>query len=89
MPIPDSLQARMDQFAQSGHVYQGNGELFGEASWLQVMLGQGITPKAYHPIVDLMPEQELAKFLASIKQQTERRVNQLPNHLDFIRHYCQ
>ncbi|ABG42788.1 tryptophan halogenase [Paraglaciecola sp. T6c] len=89
MPIPDSLQARMEQFAQSGHVYQGNGELFGEASWLQVMLGQGITPKAYHPIADLMPEQELAKFLASIKQQTERRVSQLPNHLDFIRYYCQ
>ncbi|QHJ12391.1 Flavin-dependent tryptophan halogenase PrnA [Paraglaciecola mesophila] len=88
MPIPKTLQERMQQFAQSGHVHQGQGELFGEASWLQVMLGQGITPSTYHPIVDLMPAQELTDFLTSIKQQTARRVGSLPDHLAFIRHYC-
>ena len=88
MPIPTSLHERMEQFAHSAHVHQGNGELFGEASWLQVMLGQGITPKAYHPIVDLMPVQELASFLDNVKQQTARRVSSLPNHLAFIRYYC-
>ena len=88
IPIPETLRARMEQFAQSAHVYQGSGELFGEASWLQVMLGQGIMPNSYHPIVDLMSKQELIEFLATIKSQTSRRVSSLPDHLDFIRHYC-
>ncbi|WP_158772054.1 tryptophan halogenase family protein [Paraglaciecola sp. L1A13] len=88
MSIPDTLRVRMEQFVQRGHVYQGNGELFGEASWLQVMLGQGIKPEAYHPIVDSMSEQELTMFLSNSKHQTARRVSTLPNHLDFIHHYC-
>ena len=38
-------------------------ELFGENSWVQVMLGQGLVPEQYHPIVDMMSEEELKGFL--------------------------
>jgi tryptophan halogenase len=88
MPIPESLQHRINLFQQAGRVYKKPDELFGESSWIQVMLGQGIMPEQYHPIVDLMNDTELADFLKTIKNNVAKKVNQWPNHLDFIRHYC-
>lgn len=88
MEIPDSLQRRMALFNSSGHVYKQDEELFGEDSWLQVMLGQGLYPDSYHPIADSMPESELASFLGSIHAHVKRQVNQFPHHTDFIDQYA-
>jgi tryptophan halogenase len=88
MEIPDSLAHRMELFKQSGKVYKFAQELFGESSWLQVLIGQGLMPEQYHPIVDLMPDSELNDFLMSIKQNVKRTVSQFPTHHEFIQHYC-
>ncbi len=88
MPIPESLQARIDLFKQNSQAYKTDEELFGTASWIQVMLGQGIMPERYHPIVDMMGEAELKAFLDKIKNSIARRVDSLPNHLEFIKNYC-
>ncbi|QIR14901.1 tryptophan halogenase family protein [Shewanella aestuarii] len=88
MPIPASLQHRIDMFSQSGKVYKYGNELFGESSWIQVMMGQGIMPKEYHPIVDVMEKDELSNFLNNIKTTAKRKVDTLPPHTDFINHYC-
>lgn len=88
MPIPESLQQRIDLFRESGYAYKMEGELFGEASWIQVMLGQGIQPEQYHPIVDMMSTAELKDFLDRIKSAIDARISGLPNHLEFIQNYC-
>ncbi|UAL45052.1 tryptophan 7-halogenase [Shewanella inventionis] len=88
MPIPASLQHRIDMFSQSGKVYKYGNELFGESSWIQVMMGQGLIPKEYHPIVDLMEPAELQSFLNNIKATVKRKVDSLPAHNDFVQHYC-
>ncbi|VEF25081.1 Tryptophan halogenase [Shewanella baltica] len=88
MEIPASLKHRIEMFADSGKVYKYGSELFGESSWIQVMMGQGILPKHYHPIVDVMEEPELEAFLNNIKSTVKRKVESLPAHLDFIQHYC-
>jgi tryptophan halogenase len=88
MPIPASLQHRIDMFSQSGKVYKYGNELFGESSWIQVMMGQGLMPKEYHPIVDLMEPAELQSFLNNIKATVKRKVDTLPAHNDFVQHYC-
>ncbi|WP_127026347.1 tryptophan halogenase family protein [Rheinheimera mangrovi] len=88
MDVPDSLTHRMELFKQSGKVYKFAQELFGESSWLQVMIGQGLMPDQYHPIVDLMPDSELNDFLMSIKHNVKRTVSQFPTHHEFIQHYC-
>ncbi len=88
MSIPESLQQRIDLFRDNGYAYKVEGELFGESSWIQVMLGQGVSPKQYHPIVDMMSEEELKEFLDKIKQAVELRIDSLPHHLDFIQRYC-
>ena len=88
MQIPDTLAHRMELFKQSGKVYKFAQELFGESSWLQVLIGQGLMPEQYHPIVDLMPDSELNDFLMSIKQNVKRTVSQFPTHHEFIQQYC-
>lgn len=88
MSLPDSLEHRIDLFKQTGRVFQMPDELFSENSWVQVMLGQGITPEQYHPIVNMMSDRELEGFLSEIKRNVKARVGQLPSHSDFLNHYC-
>ena len=88
MALPDSLAHRIALFKESGRVFKKASELFGENSWVQVMLGQGLMPEQYHPIVDLMEQTELQQFLSQIEQRTARQVQQLPTHHDFVQHHC-
>jgi len=88
MAIPPTLSQRMSLFKESGKMFESSGDLFGESSWIQVMLGQGLMPEQYHPIVDLMDDEALTSYLNNIKSGVKRKVNNWPNHNDFINHYC-
>ncbi|RBP48731.1 tryptophan halogenase family protein [Arenicella xantha] len=88
MDIPDTLRHRIELFKQTGRVFKGPNELFGENSWTQVMLGQGLLPEQYHPIVNMMSDDELSAFLRGIDQTVTNQVRQLPSHQQFIDHYC-
>lgn len=88
MEIPDSLRHRIELFKQTGRVFKVPTELFGENSWTQVMLGQGLMPEQYHPIVNMMSDDELKNFLNGIDQTANNLVKQLPQHQEFINHYC-
>jgi tryptophan halogenase len=88
MSIPETLQKRIDFFVENGNAYKTERELFGETSWIQVMIGQGLMPEHYHQIVDMMSDSELKGFLDNIKKTIDRRVNGLPDHNEFIQNYC-
>lgn len=88
MDIPDSLQHRLDLFRDTGRVFETDLDIFRENSWTQVMLGQGIQPKSYHPIVDMMNEQELRQFMQFQRQKVDNILQQLPKHQEFIDRYC-
>ena len=88
MEIPDTLKHRIELFKDSGRIFRKNNDIFAENSWSQVMLGQGLLPKEYHPIVDMMSDEELELFLNSIKASVNNLVEKLPTHQQFIDHYC-
>jgi len=88
MRIPETLAHRIELFRQTGRVFKVPTELFGENSWIQVMLGQGLVPEQYHPIVNMMDDDELKRFLTGIHDSAQRMVQQLPVHQRFIDHYC-
>ncbi|WP_161810654.1 tryptophan halogenase family protein, partial [Steroidobacter agaridevorans] len=88
MEIPASLQHRIDLFRETGRVFRLQNELFAENSWIQVMLGQGIVPKQYHQVADLMGDAELSRFLDQIKSQVDNTVLQLPKHQAYVEQYC-
>ena len=64
-------------------------DLFREASWVQVMLGQRIVPDAYHPLVDGYPIEPLFQYLDQTRQVIRRAAAAMPTHEAFIRQHCQ
>ena len=88
MEIPESLAHRIRLFRETGRVFREEGELFAENSWIQVMMGQGIVPEQYHPVVDVMGKDELERFLATIKSRVDAAVSKLPEHDAYIDQYC-
>ena len=88
MPIPSELQRRINLFAANGRIHREFDELFTEVAWLQVMLGQGVEPRAYHPLADRVSPQQLDGFLGNIKRIIGDAVSKLPAHKDFIHKNC-
>ena len=88
MEIPDDLKHRIALFKDFGRSNQVEGELFRLDSWTQVMLGQGIMPSSYHPIVELMPERDLQHFLNSIAVDVDNSIAKMSKHHEFVNKYC-
>ncbi|MGH8264139.1 MAG: tryptophan halogenase family protein, partial [Steroidobacteraceae bacterium] len=84
MPIPATLQAKFDLFRNHGRIIREWDELFAEESWLQVMLGQGIMPEDYDPLVDQRPVEEVTKYLNDIETVIKKCVAVMPLHKDYI-----
>jgi tryptophan halogenase len=85
MPIPDTLQRKLDLFAANGRVIRHSDELFAEVSWVQVMLGQGLMPRGHHPFADQLSEPELRDYLDHVRQVIARCVQAMPEHADYLR----
>ncbi|MEO5706190.1 MAG: tryptophan halogenase family protein [Alteraurantiacibacter sp.] len=87
MPIPDSLAARIALFVESATAFQANDELFRVDSWVQVMLGQGLHPRAHHGLGRMIGEERLGGSLAALKQGIQQQVGKLPSHQQFLDRY--
>ena len=88
MDVPESLKRRMELFASNGRIFREGNEMFAEPSWLQVMHGQRIRPRGYHPLVDLHSEQKVAEFLGSVHGVIAKCVEVMPDHDAFIARNC-
>lgn len=89
MPIPESLQQKLDIFQAYGRIDRQADELFREESWLQVLVGQNMLPQSYDPFVDLKSQQELESFVNSTEVVIKNCIPNLHSHTDFIRQHCQ
>ena len=88
MEIPASLQRRIDLFRTHGRVYREGNELFTKVSWLQVMHGQRIRPASYHPLTDLLSEEEIAAYLEEVEGVIQACTEVMPSHAQFIADNC-
>ncbi|NUR45730.1 MAG: tryptophan 7-halogenase [Sphingomonas sp.] len=88
MSVPETLTQKIELFRETGRVFRRNEELFQENSWVQVMMGQRIFPNAYHPIAAKLTDEELSRFLATIRDQIARTVASLPEHHAYVARYC-
>jgi len=84
MDIPESLARKMALFAQSGKVFREQDDLFTEIAWQQVMLGQGLIPGDYHPLVDSLTQEQITELMANLKTLINRTVKQMPSHETFL-----
>jgi tryptophan halogenase len=88
MPVPETLQRKMDLFRSNGRVLRDGLELFAESSWLQVMVGQRLMPQAHHPFADLRSEDEVAAYVQHIALVIDKCVKAMPTQAAFIAEHC-
>jgi tryptophan halogenase len=84
MAVPDSLARRMALFRDTGKVFREQDELFTEVAWQQVMIGQGLVPRDYHPLVDALSRQELDEFMDNVRDIVAEAVAALPDHEQYL-----
>jgi tryptophan halogenase len=88
MSVPDTLKHKIELFSANGRFFRQNDELFNETSWAQVMLGQGIRPQGYHPLVDNTDEAATYQMLANVKAVMHAVVDRMPTHEQAIERTC-
>lgn len=84
MPIPDSLQGKIDLFQSRGRDLRGVETLFTEGSWIAVMLGQGIRPHGYDPLADCLLEDEAWRFVRHVRDMIGKTAQAMPSHAKFL-----
>lgn len=88
MAIPDTLRQKIELFRETGRVFRKNDELFAENSWVQVMMGQGIMPRAHHPIAEKLKDDEFARLLSGLRENVAKTVAGMPEHGSYVAQYC-
>lgn len=88
MSVPDSLRSKIDLFACDGQFFREADELFGSASWVEVMLGQRIQPRTYHPAVDWVADKDAFAFVDYVEKVVASNVQLMPPHEAFIQRCC-
>ncbi|HEY8708381.1 MAG TPA: tryptophan halogenase family protein [Burkholderiaceae bacterium] len=88
MEIPPELARRVELFRSHGRIYRTADELFAEAGWLQVLLGQGIVPAGHHPLAALLGDEQRTAFLEDIRNVIARSAELMPAHADFVAKHC-
>lgn len=82
--VPDTLAAKIDLFRAQGLIFREHEELFTESGWLQVLVGQGVEPRRWHPLADGIGDTELAQYLAGISLMIDREVAQMESYDAFL-----
>ena len=84
MELPDSLAEKLALWGRHGRVFRIDDELFGEASWTAVLLGQGCHPAGYDPLADAYPAAKLREVLPRMRSAIARGAQAMPAHQDYI-----
>lgn len=88
MNIPEPLADTIRLFKDSGRFFRNAEEMFAITSWVQVLLGQHVEPRQYHPAVDLVSDQEMTGLADSVKNVIAACVEAMPTHAQFIARHC-
>jgi tryptophan 7-halogenase len=88
MSVSDELKSNIELFRANGQFFRNGEELFGLTSWVEVMLGQGIYPRTYHPAVDWVSNVDMLALVSHVEKVIASNVQLMPRHEDFIERCC-
>lgn len=89
MDIPAALAERIALFESRGRIPEERGEQFRTPSWLAVMWGQGLRPRAPDPLTLSIDKAAMADWLTDLREVIARCRDSMPSHADFIAGHCQ
>ncbi len=85
MDVPDSLRFKEDSFRRTGRIVLDTDELFREASWFAVMMGQGVHPTGFNPLVQSFSEADDLRHFQSLQDKIAAFATAAPTHLDALK----
>ncbi len=88
MDVPETLQRKLDLWMANGRIFREDEELFAEESWIQVLLGQGMMPRGYDPLVDIKSDAQIAQYLGNIAAVIGKCVAVMPGHAEYVAKTC-
>jgi tryptophan 7-halogenase len=89
MPIPDTLAHRIAHFREYGRLVSDGPELFLNASWLAVHVGQFNLPQRYDPLVDSRAATvDAPRLLSGLARVMREAAAEMPTHAAFIARHC-
>ena len=88
MEVPDKLAAKLELWRSKGRIFREGAELFGTASWVAVLLGQGLIPEAPEPAAYAADEAKVADLLDRMRLSYRHTAEQMPTHAEFIARCC-
>lgn len=88
MDLPDTLMEKIALFRSKGRIFRFQDELFGEANWLSVLLGQGIYPRTWDPLADTLDPASVLRDMKQIYDIIQATAERMPNHQAYIDRYC-
>jgi tryptophan halogenase len=88
MAVPDTLTRKIDLFRSSGRLFRYDDELFADANWTAVMIGQGLMPERYDPLADTLDDRQVRSLVGQIGTAFQQAARQMPTHQEFIARHC-
>jgi tryptophan halogenase len=87
MQIPETLQYKIDHFRRYGRLVPGDMDLFGNASWLAVHMGQMNWPERNDPLIDYR-DQDGTGYLETLRVAMATAAQGMPTHRAYIERHC-
>jgi tryptophan halogenase len=88
MAIPETLATRIELFRARGRLFRFEDELFADANWIAVMVGQNIVPEAYDPLADAVDIRAVKDSADRMRDLFQRAAESLPMLRAFLDQCC-
>jgi tryptophan 7-halogenase len=82
---PEQLQIRLEQFKSRGRFVEFDHELFERQSWIETMIGFGITPERYDPSAAYLDMKRLPPILKAMVDSFTRAIEAMPEHSVYMK----
>ncbi|MBW0007327.1 MAG: tryptophan 7-halogenase [Sphingomonas sp.] len=88
MDLPEKLAGKLELWRSKGRIFRDGQELFGPASWVAILLGQGIVPEDQDPMVMTIDPAVAADTLDKMHLSYRQMAEHMPLHAEYIRRAC-
>lgn len=85
MELPESLQQKIDSWLHRGYIHRYEHGAFLPPSWVAVMMGQNLIPRAYDRRVDNIPYNKLSHIANQLRNDISGSVDKAKTHTAFLK----
>lgn len=87
LELPERLQLKIDAFRDTATIFNEQNDMFRDASWVQVMMGQGIMPGDFHPSAKTLSDAAILDIMQKVRHAKQQPLTQMLTHDDFLTRY--